>query len=372
MASAHKKGLGFVTVRISDDVRFIIDRLEQCGFEAYIVGGCVRDAVLGKVADDWDICTSALPEQTALCFDGYYIIETGIKHGTITLRLNDKSYEITTYRIDGEYSDSRRPDSVEFTRSLKSDLSRRDFTLNAMAYNPKSGIVDYFGGLSDIKSKVIRCVGDPEARFQEDALRIMRALRFASVLVSSTVEQFQIEQNTASALLRNKELLNNISTERIAVELDKLLMGPGAIEILNSYTPIFEMIIPDIQPSVKHIKRWLNKVDEEMLRRLVAIKRAHSMKAADLRHDEQHDGQGEARKQLAQLDDVLQVLDDVVKQQCFSVKDLAVNGNDLIAIGFTEGSEIGAILNQLLELVINEQVENEKEALLMLIPYRNH
>ena len=350
-------------IHIPEEVKFIIDTLEQNGFEANAVGGCVRDAVLGKVADDWDICTSALPRQTASCFDGYHMIETGLKHGTITLRLNDKSYEITTYRIDGEYSDNRRPDSVEFTGDLKNDLSRRDFTINAMAYNPSVGIVDYFGGESDCHNKIIRCVGDPDTRFQEDALRIMRALRFASTL------GFSIEERTSEALYKNKELLNNIAVERIAVELNKLLVGQSAEEILHSYATIIEMILPDIPPNAKHIKRWLSRVGEERFQQLLDIKRAELM-AKIAKSELQRDGlcYKKCNEQLKQLDEVLLVLDKIIEQQhCFSLKDLAVNGNDLIALGFTEGAEIGAKLNQLLELVISEQVENDKDALLSTI-----
>jgi len=468
-----------MNIHIPNEVKFIIDTLEENGFEAYVVGGCVRDAVLGNVPDDWDICTSALPEQTASCFEGYHIFETGLQHGTITLRLNHKSFEITTYRVDGTYSDNRRPDNVEFTRDLKNDLSRRDFTINAMAYNPRVGIVDYFDGTSDLQERIIRCVGDADTRFQEDALRIMRALRFASALspaflstpghkrtdplcrpehkrtdplCPSELPGFSIEKSTSDAIIRNKELLNNIAVERIAVELNKLIVGTNVGEILLSYTPVFEVIIPelsdmvgfnqnssyhhldvwghtvesvinapkdvalrltmlfhdiakpqcytevdsvghfyghpqvssdmareilnrlkydndtiktvttlilyhntDFHPSPKHIKRWLNKIGEEKLRQLIDIIKADSLAKSEYRRE----------AQLLQLEEVLLVLDEIIEeQQCFSLKDLAVDGRDLIAIGITEGTEIGTTLKKLLELVINEDIENEKDALL--------
>jgi len=227
-----------ININISNEAEKVIDTLEANGYEAYVVGGCVRDSFMGKIPEDWDICTSALPEQTADCFPDSHIIETGLKHGTITIITNHIPIEATTYRVDGDYSDNRRPDSVEFVRELKEDLSRRDFTINAMAYNHSRGLVDYFGGVSDIKGKTIRCVGDADKRFQEDSLRIMRALRFASAL------GFDIDEETSGAVFRNKELLGNIAVERISVELNKMLIGDSVKEILLSYTQIIKEIIP--------------------------------------------------------------------------------------------------------------------------------
>ena len=196
-----------------------IKRIEKSGFQAYIVGGCVRDSIIGKKPNDWDICTSATPEEIKEIFKSEKTIDVGIEHGTVVVLLENEAIEITTFRIDGNYSDGRRPDRVEFTSELIEDLSRRDFTINAIAYNHKMGIVDYFNGVQDIGNKVIKCVGNPEKRFREDALRIMRALRFMTQL------NYNIEEKTLTALNNNKELLKRISIERISVELNKLILS---------------------------------------------------------------------------------------------------------------------------------------------------
>ena len=411
------------------------------------MGGCVRDSLLGKEPKDWDICTSALPEKTQKIFSGHHIIETGLQHGTITLMLNHKPFEITTYRVDGVYSDNRRPDKVEFVSSLKEDLSRRDFTINAMAYNPEKNIADFFGGVTDLQNKIIRCVGDADRRFGEDALRIMRALRFSSTL------DFSISEDTSKAIFRNKELLKNISVERISVELNKLLTGINPADVLDFYTEIITVIIPEIKdtvgfkqnnkwhyldvwqhtlksvisapndiilrlvmlfhdigkpccytedneknghfyrhPQVSHdmakiilkhlkydnatidnvlklilyhdaeikpqnksIKRWLKKIGEEKLRQLLDVKRADN-KAQNLKLTEE---------QLKILDRIEIMLNEIILQnQCFSLKDLKVNGRDLIDFGIPEGVSIGLILNQLVDMVIDELIENDREKLL--------
>lgn len=227
-------------------VRRILEILEHADYEAYIVGGCVRDKLLGKEPHDWDICTSASPELVQALMTGYRIktIETGLKHGTITARLDDENYEITTFRIDGEYSDNRRPDSVEFTDDIVADLARRDFTINAMAGDIAGDLIDPFNGEDDLRLGLIRCVRDPDARFKEDGLRIMRALRFASTY------GFRIEENTAAAIHRNKDLLKNISAERIRSELCKLLVGEGALDILLEYKDVIAVIIPELEPCI--------------------------------------------------------------------------------------------------------------------------
>ncbi|MBP3267593.1 MAG: CCA tRNA nucleotidyltransferase, partial [Ruminococcus sp.] len=207
------------------DVDEILERLESCGFEAYTVGGCVRDTIMGRSAHDTDITTNALPEQVIAAFDGYKVIPTGLKHGTVTILKNSVPYEITTYRIDGEYKDSRRPETVEFTASITEDLARRDFTMNAIAMDRHGNIADPFGGKDDIGKGIIRCVGDPVQRFSEDALRIMRAVRFAAQL------GFSIEEKTAEAVHSMKGRLKNISVERIRSELDKLLCGKYCVEV---------------------------------------------------------------------------------------------------------------------------------------------
>ncbi|MDR2590929.1 MAG: CCA tRNA nucleotidyltransferase [Oscillospiraceae bacterium] len=427
-------------INIPKKVLFIINTLEKEAYEAYAVGGCIRDSIIGDTPKDWDICTSALPEQVKKCFKKYHVIETGLKHGTVTLMINRKPYEITTFRIDGDYSNNRHPDKVNFVRVLKDDLSRRDFTINSMAYNPTVGLVDYFNGVSDIKNRIIRCVGDANKRFQEDALRIMRAIRFASVL------GFDIETETSNAIDVNKELLQNIAVERISVELNKLLTGINASKILLSFSSIIEEIIPELKPMIKfnennpnifntwkhtiksiqnipekvdlrltmllhdirkpennstdgnkkhqqesseaarktlkrlkydnktikmvktlilyfdeniqpdniHVKRWLFNIGEETFRKLLIVKRADITSQEEINN-----------KELENLDVVSLVLAKIVEQnQCYSLNTLAINGKDLMDIGVPKGEEIGEILNQLLDLVINEKIKNDKQQLL--------
>lgn len=219
-------------------VKYIIETLQKNGHEAYAVGGCVRDSILNRNPSDWDITTSALPEQTKELFDKTF--DTGIEHGTITALVNGDGYEITTYRIDGDYQDSRRPNQVEFTSSLEEDLLRRDFTINAMAYNDKDGLVDIFGGMDDLKNKTIRCVGDATQRFSEDALRILRAVRFAAQL------DFTIEETTAKAIKKLAPSLDKISVERIQVEMIKLLTSNNPDFIMQAYDlGITEIILPE-------------------------------------------------------------------------------------------------------------------------------
>ena len=222
---------------IPDDVLWIIDRLEKNGYEAFAVGGCVRDAILGCTPKDWDITTSAKPMEVKKIFRN--TIDTGLKHGTVTVRKSGESYEVTTYRIDGTYSDGRHPDNVEFTSDLKEDLRRRDFTINAMAYNPSVGIVDEFGGVHDLERGIIRCVGVASERFSEDALRILRAVRFAGRL------GFEIDYETLKAMGDISANLVNISKERIYGEIDKLLMSPHPEKIKILYdTGVSKVVMP--------------------------------------------------------------------------------------------------------------------------------
>ena len=214
-------------IHVPADAARIIDRLEQAGYEAYVVGGCVRDSVLGREPEDWDITTSASPEQVKAIFPR--TIDTGIEHGTVTVMDHHVGYEVTTYRVDGEYRDGRHPSSVTFTRSLKEDLLRRDFTINAMAYNPKSGLVDLYDGMGDLARGCIRCVGVPKERFSEDALRILRALRFASQL------GFSIEEETLCAMKELAPRLEAVSAERVRVELVKLLGGKCPEMMITAY-----------------------------------------------------------------------------------------------------------------------------------------
>ena len=235
-----------MTMDMPKNVDIAINLLQSAGFEAYAVGGCVRDSLLGKTPNDWDITTSAKPEDMKSVFADFHCIDTGIKHGTVTVVIDGEPLEITTFRLDGEYEDNRHPKSVTFTSDLGADLGRRDFTVNAMAYSKMTGTVDLFGGQNDLKNKIIRCVGDPDRRFNEDALRILRALRFASAL------DFEIEEKTAQSLLKNCALLGNISEERIAKELLKLVCGKGAKRILTDFAPVLFEILPELQPMYKN------------------------------------------------------------------------------------------------------------------------
>ncbi|MBQ5668113.1 MAG: polynucleotide adenylyltransferase, partial [Peptococcaceae bacterium] len=220
----------------------ILKRFNEHDIEAYLVGGCVRDSLLGKEPKDWDICTAALPEQVITLFEDEKVILTGLKHGTVTVLIGGMPIEITTYRIDGEYEDNRRPKEVFFTDSLREDLSRRDFTINALAYHPDKGVIDYFDGIGDLERGLIRCVGDAASRYQEDGLRIMRAVRFACVL------NFQFEAETEQAIKEYSFLLGNIAKERIQVEFDKILTSSWAAYGLDTLARLncFPYFLPEI------------------------------------------------------------------------------------------------------------------------------
>ena len=222
----------------------LLTRLKQAGYSAYVVGGCVRDSLLGLQPHDWDICTSALPEEMRRVFLGLRTVETGLKHGTLTVVADHVPYEVTTFRVDGDYTDHRHPDSVRFVDDLREDLARRDFTVNAMAWSPETGLADPFGGQEDLAAGLIRCVGEPEKRLEEDALRILRALRFASVY------GFEIEPATGAALRRMAPDLKRVAGERVREELLKLLCGQAAGRILRDYPEVLAEIIPEIRPMI--------------------------------------------------------------------------------------------------------------------------
>lgn len=230
---------------LPENISRALDMLESAGHEAWVVGGCVRDSLMGIIPHDYDITTSALPAETEQVFAGYRLIETGLKHGTVTVLADGSPIEITTYRVDGEYRDSRRPERVTFTRNIRDDVSRRDFTMNGIAYNPRQGYFDEFGGAEDIKAGVIRCIGKPEKRFREDALRILRGLRFSASL------GFEIEENTARAMHDTRELLNKISAERVLSELCGLLTGRNShrniFRVLTEFRDIAAVIIPEFR-----------------------------------------------------------------------------------------------------------------------------
>ena len=226
--------------RIPSYVKDVMEQLGRAGFAAYLVGGCVRDSLLGLEPHDWDLCTDALPEQTERALDGRRIIETGIRHGTVTVLTPGGPVEVTTFRTDGAYLDNRRPEQVTFVPRLEDDLARRDFTVNAMAMGPDGAVVDLYGGQADLRAGVIRCVGEADRRFSEDALRVLRALRFASRL------RFSIEPATAESLLKNRALLDNIAAERIFSELLGILTGPGVERVLLTFAPVIFQIIPEL------------------------------------------------------------------------------------------------------------------------------
>ncbi len=231
-------------MKLPDYVIDLVSRLENEGFEAYAVGGCVRDMLMGKEPDDYDITTNAKPDDIKRCFRDYPTILTGEKHGTVCVVSNGDNVEITTFRIDGEYKDSRHPEEVTFTSHLKDDLARRDFTMNAIAYSPQNGIFDFFGGVEDIRKKIIRSVGNAEKRFDEDALRIMRAIRFSSVL------GFEIDSETTSAIHGKCSCLRKISAERIFSELCKLISGTYVKSVLMDFNDVISVIIPELRETV--------------------------------------------------------------------------------------------------------------------------
>ncbi len=234
----------FERLYVPNYVNRLLHKLSENGFEAYVVGGCVRDAIMGRIPEDYDITTNALPEQIKKCFENYTTILVGEKHGTVCVVSDGNNVEITTYRTDGEYKDFRHPEKVCFARNIEDDLSRRDFTMNAIAYSENCGFVDPFGGCEDIRNRIIRCVGDAKRRFEEDALRIMRALRFSSVL------GFEIEENAAEVIEAYRSYLNNISKERIFTELSKMLCGENIVSVLLKFPNVISEVVPDLKKSI--------------------------------------------------------------------------------------------------------------------------
>lgn len=447
-------------IDMPNDVLFILNTLKEHGKEAYIVGGCVRDSILQREIHDWDITTSATPLDVIQIFqvpEVSEVLPTGLIHGTVTLMINKVGYEVTTFRIDGEYDDGRRPSNVEFTNDLSKDLSRRDFTINAMAYNPWVGLVDLYGGLEDIEYQKIRCVGMAEDRFNEDALRILRAIRFASQLEFVTTPDVDWE------IHQLKDNLRNISMERINWEFRKIATSDDFCVQLLLYHDVFEEFIPEIKPMVgfkqnnpwhiydvlthtvkaieycessdlivrlsvllhdigkpkcytldengighfhghgkesafmaknilrrmkfdnvtinsvteivlhhdetidathKCIRRWLNRIGEEQFRRLLEVRKA-DIKAQNPEFE------GE---RLRKVSKIMLILEEIIAaEQCFSLKDLAVDGNDILNAGISTGKQVGFALNLLLEYVINDECENTKDALLnKLCEIRGH
>lgn len=438
-----------VKLELPKHVQHILDELEKFGFEAYVVGGSVRDSILNRTVHDWDITTSAKPDEVMNVFKNKPIIPTGLKHGTVTVLIDGESFEVTTYRIDGEYTDCRKPNNVLFTKNLIEDLKRRDFTINAMAYNPKVGLVDPFDGMYDIKHKILRCVGAPEERFKEDALRILRLWRFSIQL------GFNPTIDTERAAFYLKDNLENISMERIQSEFVKALEGDKNSFFLQRIWYL-ETIIPEYVNTIlfkqnnpyhiytvgnhslyaykylddssdiitriaillhdigkpncyqddengirhfkghakvsanmadkilrrlrfdndtrkkvveligyhdatfnvgeKYIKRWLNKIGEEQFRRLLQIKRADIIAQNPIYSLDR-------LQKIYEIEDLLTEI--LSKKECFSLKDLAINGNDVKTVmKIKEGREIGYWLNEILNRVINRELKNSREDLI--------
>ena len=427
---------------------FIINKLSENGYKAYIVGGCVRDLIMNITPHDWDICTNALPDEIINIFKDFRTVLSGIKHGTVGIIIENALYEVTTFRSETGYSDNRHPDCVHFEKDIQSDLSRRDFTINSIAYNHKDGLIDLYNGYDDIQHKIIKAVGNPDTRFSEDALRILRALRFSSVLC------FEIESSTAESIHRNKDLLKNIACERIWSEFTKLLSGKNAHTVIEKYCDVIGVFIPELYAEknfqqhnphhcydvLHHTLSALSFAENNIYLRLAVL--FHDIaKPCTFTKDENNIGHfyGHAAKGSQITLDILQRLkadsktqnlvselvrhhdriiepsEKAVKRAVYktgshnmfelllklkecdvkaqspeyiserlekiykirkiynniknkntlmtSVKDLKINGNDLISMGVPQGKNIGIILNTLLEMVLDNSLENNRDTL---------
>ncbi|MCI7790461.1 MAG: CCA tRNA nucleotidyltransferase [Lachnospiraceae bacterium] len=434
---------------LPEKVQYILHTLEETGFEAYAVGGCVRDSLLGREPDDWDITTSARPQQVKAVFPR--TIDTGIQHGTVTVMMGKEGFEVTTYRIDGEYEDSRHPKEVIFTANLVEDLKRRDFTINAFAYNDRSGIVDAFDGMTDLQNGIIRCVGEAKERFTEDALRMMRAVRFSAQL------GYSIEEKTKEAIIELAPNLKNISAERIQVELVKLLQSPHPDYLRIAYDlGITKVILPEfdrametpqnnphhvynvgehllhtlsyvkpdrslriaallhdiakpdteetdsdgishfhghadageekaaailrrlkfdndtiskvkkyvkyhdykIEPRPRAVRRALNKIGKEYFEQILELKQADMLAQSTYQREEKEENLRQVR---ALYEEILR------KEECVSLKELALTGKDLMELGVPQGKQLGMILQQLLEDVLENPEHNTREYLVTLV-----
>lgn len=412
-----------IKINLPENVKYILHTLNNNGYEAYVVGGCVRDAVIDREPHDWDITTSAKPQEVMEVFKNFDVIPTGLEHGTVTVIIDDEfKTEITTFRLDGKYSDGRRPDNVEFTSDIVEDLKRRDFTINAMAYNDEDGLIDPFNGRKDIKDKIIRCVGNPYDRFNEDGLRILRAIRFAAKL------EFDIDDATSDAIHELRHLLDNISKERIQGELCKILSSYNCgCKLLARYNDVIKMFVNirinfshrlimsnfgslpsdeigddvitrlallfdracydskftysnlkelkfsneiigyttqlisycgvDIPTNKPEIKLLMNKLNNKQMRRLIFLKKC----MASLTEKSSPSIVQNILKSETLFNEVLN------NNECYNLKQLAVNGDDLIEFGLPQGKHIGELLDYLLNLVIMGDIENKKEKLLKYI-----
>ena len=436
--------------KIPAKVLEIISILQAEKYEVYAVGGCVRDSLLGITPKDWDITTNAKPDEVMHCFGDYTVIPTGIAHGTVTVLIKGEPFEITTYRTEGKYSDCRRPDSVLFSSNIIDDLVRRDFTINAMAWNLDKGLIDPFGGQKDLAAGLISCVGKPEERFCEDALRILRCVRFAAVL------GFDIEENTANAMLKLCQRLDFVARERVRSELLAAIAGRYFYNVFIKYSQILFNIVPelaksenfehnspyhiynvyehtlhaieyappdpiirmalllhdigkpscykqdadgtghfkghpevsaeiaeeilqrlrfsaeecgkitalvryhdvDIPPTYAAVKRWLGKLGAELFADLITVKKADAQARAPI----------PAKKRFEEAEELLSIAEEILaKGECYKISMLAVSGNDIIDSGVPKGKAVGEMLQTLLERVIDEKIENKREALLEFV-----
>ena len=380
-------------MKIPENVKIALDLLGKSGFEAYLVGGCVRDSVRGKKPSDYDITTPSTPEETKAVFRDYPVFLQGEKHGTVGVIINGEKLEITTHRRDGDYLDHRRPESVAFSRAVADDLSRRDFTANALAYSPKFGLVDLFGGVQDIKNKTIRCVGNPDRRFDEDALRILRALRFSSTL------GFKIEENTKNSIFKNATLLKTVSAERIRGELEKYICGIRAPMVMHEYKEVFETVLGEINADVflHHISKLesgkakmaflfcctsfdaitrlkFSNADKQFYEGVFCIYHAMSFSTVyDMKRAVSQLGAETVKTALeikrAVINPYAERLTEAFEKalangECMNKKDLKITGADLIASGFEQGTQIGRILDEIFDLVLQDKLPNEHEKLI--------
>ncbi|MDR1735653.1 MAG: hypothetical protein LBR85_02125 [Oscillospiraceae bacterium] len=355
-----------VTVGLPASAALILSRLNARGFKAYAVGGCVRDSLLGLAPKDWDVCSSAVPEQVHEVFEDFRVLDTGREYGTVTLVMPDGPVEVTTLRADGLYGDARRPDSVSFGGSLTDDLARRDFTVNAMAWHPETGLCDPFGGQKDLAAGILRCVGDARARFGEDALRVLRCLRFASVL------GFAIQPDTDRALRESKALLARVAAERISNEFAGLLTGKDAAKILCEYAEVFAVFLTEY----KNVRDWefgvrvLRRTPPELDTRLAALTLPLGADAA-----------AEALVRLRFSRQTVRAVKEfiscafqektpesaaarIARARTLKEAGLALGGADLLACGLSPGPRIGEILAAVREEVLCGTLENEHAALL--------
>lgn len=408
-------------IKLPKNVQFIIDQIYKSGYEAFIVGGCVRDSILGLNPNDYDVTTSAPPSEILNIFKNFKLIDNGIKHGTVGVIIDKEVYEITTYRLEGEYENNRRPKSVSFTSNLVEDLKRRDFTINAIAYNDKMGIIDKFDGMTDIKNKIVKTVGEPDKRFNEDGLRLIRAIRFSSKL------NFKIESNTLHSIYKNANIIKNISRERITDEFSKILMGNNPQDIIILYKTgilksigvtsniseekydefekdlevlklipsslidrlsVLDFIIKYKVYSTDIIKDYLVystkvKTDSTLITKSMLdilnikgnieiklklnevgidiLKKALTLSKIYFENSYLED------KILFNINEIINSVLEIDKNgECYKIRDLNINGKDIESLGY-KGKEIGEILNKLLYKVIVNPYLNEKDILLSLI-----